>query len=188
MDKAAIRTRSQQLLKQQTDGQRGQLMSRLVQQVTQLPAWQVSQTVALFMAQPFEIPTQLLVQIALQQGKTVTVPKVYPKRVMRLEQINTTTQYERSQFGVLEPVDTKAIAPEKIDFWVVPGLAFSTDLQRVGFGAGYYDRVLSQTAGYKLGITIRSNYYVSASWPIDTFDVAMDAVLVVDDQENEKRG
>lgn len=181
MEKAAIRAQSQQLLQQQTDGQRAQLMSRLVQKVTQLPAWQASQTVALFMAQPFEIPTQLLVQIALQQGKTVTVPKVYPKRTMRLEQISAKTRYERSQFGVLEPVDTKTIAPEQIDFWVVPGLAFSADLQRVGFGAGYYDRVLPQTAGYKLGITIQANYYDAASWPVDAFDVAMDAVLVVDD-------
>lgn len=45
-------------------------------------------------------------------------------------------------FGVLEPVQDGEVPPTSLDALLVPALAFSTDGDRLGFGAGFYDRFL----------------------------------------------
>ena len=49
--------------------------------------------------------------------------------------------------GIPEPrADAPEIPPGKIDFWVVPGLAFAPDGARLGYGGGWYDRLLTEAA------------------------------------------
>src|SRR5262249_50098992 len=49
-------------------------------------------------------------------------------------------------WGIREPDPTRCqtVAPVAIDFVLVPGLAFDPDGGRVGYGAGYYDRLLGE--------------------------------------------
>lgn len=50
-------------------------------------------------------------------------------------------QLAKSSFGVLEPIDSQEQTGMEIA--IVPGLAFDRSLNRIGYGAGYYDRYLS---------------------------------------------
>ena len=47
-------------------------------------------------------------------------------------------------WGIPEPVPARnrLAAPDGIDFVLVPGLVFDPDGGRIGYGAGYYDRLL----------------------------------------------
>lgn len=47
-----------------------------------------------------------------------------------------------NKFGIAEPLDTYVVDPESIDLVLVPLLAFDSDLNRVGYGKGYYDQFL----------------------------------------------
>jgi 5-formyltetrahydrofolate cyclo-ligase len=50
---------------------------------------------------------------------------------------------ERHRFGFLQPVSTAVpMSPTDIDLVLVPGLAFDASGNRLGFGMGFYDRLL----------------------------------------------
>ena len=52
----------------------------------------------------------------------------------------------KSNFGILEPNQEENLAHSlnEIDLMIVPGVAFTPDNYRVGYGAGFFDRVLSE--------------------------------------------
>ena len=55
---------------------------------------------------------------------------------------------------MLEPIGTECLAPRELDFVLVPGLGFGEHGERIGRGAGFYDRFLASlppttvTCGY----------------------------------------
>jgi 5-formyltetrahydrofolate cyclo-ligase len=179
MDKQAARNLYGANLARLSDEQRSALMVDLARVVTNLPEWRVAKSVALTMAQPTELPTQLLIQTALQQGKAVYLPRVLPKHQMQFVQITAETEYEKHPFGMLEPISGDAILPSAIDFMLVPGLAFAADGQRLGFGGGYYDRYLPAVTGVTVGVTLPTHYLDVGDWPVEPTDVPVSRVLTI---------
>jgi 5-formyltetrahydrofolate cyclo-ligase len=59
---------------------------------------------------------------------------------------------EPGAWGIPEPQFDKAEAIERIEAVLVPGLAFDESGNRLGFGQGYYDRVLQGYLGRKVGL------------------------------------
>jgi len=68
----------------------------------------------------------------------------------------------------------KQVDKNEIDLFVVPGLVFSKSGQRLGFGKGYYDRLLKNTKGFKLGLAY--SWQIVEKLPEEKEDVLMDAV------------
>lgn len=69
MDKNEAREIAKSNLAKLSDMQRATLMQQITSTVTALPAWQEASSVALTLSQDVELPTQLLIQTALLQGK-----------------------------------------------------------------------------------------------------------------------
>jgi 5-formyltetrahydrofolate cyclo-ligase len=60
--------------------------------------------------------------------------------------------FEKSDLGFNEPVDGEYLPLERIDGFVIPGVAFDKSGFRLGRGKGYYDRALANFAGAKIGV------------------------------------
>ncbi|WP_270321426.1 5-formyltetrahydrofolate cyclo-ligase [Weissella confusa] len=179
IDKNKAREVAKDNLAKLSDMQRVTMMQQMTRAVTALPAWQDASSVALTLSQDVELPTQLLIQTALLQGKTVYLPKVAPQRQLTFIQIDESTEYERHRFGMLEPIGEPFGDVSTIDFILVPGLAFSAAGDRLGFGGGYYDRWLPKTTGAKIGVTIPDNYVPTPTWTIEKTDQQVDEVIVL---------
>ena len=161
-----------------------ELMQAMVKQITALPEWQRAKTVVLTLAQDFELPTSLLIQTALIQGKQVGLPRVKPKRQMEMVKITTETEYARHKFGMLEPMGDDIIDAEQVDFVLVPGLFFTGTKDRIGFGGGYYDRWLPKTKAWKVAVTIKANYAEQPDWETEKTDIKLDQILILDGENN----
>lgn len=71
------------------------------------------------------------------------------------------------------------IKQEKIDLYIVPGVAFDRQCNRLGRGKGHYDRLLTDVKVTKIGLAY--SFQVLAQVPHTSYDVPMD--MVVTDKE-----
>lgn len=67
--------------------------------------------------------------------------------------------------------------PEQFDIIIVPMLGFDAQLQRIGYGGGYYDRFLAtQPNARKIGICFESGR-LDQSIPAEPHDIPLDQVI-----------
>lgn len=79
-------------------------------------------------------------------------------------------------FGILEPCGEIIPGIEKeIDLMIVPGVAFDRQLNRLGRGKGYYDRILSTVNAFKIGLCF--HFQLFPEIPTEVFDERMDCIV-----------
>ena len=122
----------------------------LTDQFLKHPFYQEAKVIATYLSFPHEFQTQELIDQALKDGKKVLIPKTYPKGRMEFV-VYHPQQLAKTSFGLLEPQgDLEVVEPSQIDLIHVPGLAFTREGYRIGYGGGYYDRYLENFAGQSL--------------------------------------
>ena len=128
-----------------------QAMDRaLTERFLQHPFYQEAKVIASYLSFPHEFQTQELIEQALKDGKKVLIPKTYPKGRMNFV-VYDPQQLVKTSFGLLEPQgDLEIVDASQIDLIHVPGLAFTTEGYRIGYGGGYYDRYLEHFTGHTL--------------------------------------
>jgi len=79
--------------------------------------------------------------------------------------------------GVSEPKVAELVPPEAVTTWLVPGLAFTRDGLRLGYGGGWYDRLLAgaNAQARKLGVALP--FQVLPSLPVESHDIRLDAIV-----------
>ena len=145
--KAELRKKILQEMKSLSQEQKQAMDRVLTEGFLQHPFYQEAKTIATYLSFPHEFQTQELIEQALKDGKKVLIPKTYPKGRMEFV-VYHPQQLAKTSFGLLEPQgDLEVVEPSQIDLIHVPGLAFTTEGYRIGYGGGYYDRYLENFAG-----------------------------------------
>ena len=122
----------------------------LTERLLQHPFYQEAKVIASYLSFPHEFQTQELIEQALKDGKKVLIPKTYTKGRMDFV-VYDPQQLVKTSFGLLEPQgDLEVVDASQIDLIHVPGLAFTTEGYRIGYGGGYYDRYLEYFSGHTL--------------------------------------
>lgn len=115
-----------------------------------------------------EVDTFSLMQRAMELHKRVALPLVWKeeKRIMAVV-VRSLQELKPGAYGIPEPVDhgDNRLDPSELDLVVVPGLAFDRDHNRLGRGAGYYDRFLSQVPAATPTIALAYDFQVLESLP-----------------------
>jgi 5-formyltetrahydrofolate cyclo-ligase len=112
-----------------------------------LSVFQGAKTVLFYASIKGEVDTFTMIEQALRLKKIVALPVVRKEeRQIMPVVIQSTGELKQGAYGILEPPYSaeRIIAPQEIDLAVVPGVAFDRSNNRLGRGAGYYDRFLSQ--------------------------------------------
>lgn len=78
-------------------------------------------------------------------------------------------------FKTKEPVG-EIINRDLIECFIIPCVAISKDLKRLGYGKGYYDRYLNDYKGLKIGICYKNSSYLDIE--MDSFDVKLDKIFI----------
>ncbi|WP_078552829.1 5-formyltetrahydrofolate cyclo-ligase [Bacillus alkalicellulosilyticus] len=146
-------------------------------QVMSLSSWRKAQTVAITISRGTEIHTYPIIMEAWKQGKTIAVPKTYPKtKKMEFLLIDSFKQLKPTYFSLLEPVERcPLITKDKLDLVVVPGLAFERSGYRLGFGGGYYDRYLQDYNGDTISMAFEEQL-VATVFP-EQYDIPVSTIV-----------
>ncbi len=129
-----------------------------------------------------EVPTQPLIEQTLRQGTAVAVPRTHGGD-LALYRITGLEELAPAAFGLLEPVaavladPARQCPPEAVDLYVVPGLAFDPAGGRVGYGKGYYDRLLARARPGTPFIALAYRSQVFSEVPVGPGDIRMTTVL-----------
>jgi 5-formyltetrahydrofolate cyclo-ligase len=106
-----------------------------------------ARVLALYAAVHNEVDTTEVMREALASGKVLLYPAVCGGGLV-FRRISDPAELRQGAFGIMEPDTTcEALAPQEIDIIVVPGVAFDVSGKRIGYGKGYYDRVLHSLEG-----------------------------------------
>jgi 5-formyltetrahydrofolate cyclo-ligase len=115
--------------------------------VTSLPEYAAAETIAWFVGVKSEVMTLPMIADALSARRRVALPWVSPEG-LRLALVGSLEEVAPAPFGLLEPRDdirqdlARQVAPDRVDFYVVPGVAFDRHGGRLGHGKAYYDQLL----------------------------------------------
>jgi 5-formyltetrahydrofolate cyclo-ligase len=117
----------------------------IVERIVALPTFAAARCVLLTLAFRSEWDTLPLVRAALAAGKVVVAPRVdAATRMLGLHALRDPARdIAPGHQGIPEPLpDCPLVASSSIDWVLVPGVAFDRDGRRLGYGGGYYDRLL----------------------------------------------
>jgi 5-formyltetrahydrofolate cyclo-ligase len=126
-------------------GQRASAEAAIVARLLALPSFQAAHTVLLTLPFRGEWDTRPLIQAASAAGKRVVLPRVdAASRMLALHVITDFTgDVAPGYAGIEEPhAHLPQLAPGDIDWVLVPGVAFDESGRRLGYGGGFYDRLL----------------------------------------------
>ena len=116
----------------------------------------------------------------LESGSaTLYAPRMMPENQLDLVMITNSQGLIRGPFGVIEPPpDCESHADLRVlDAIFVPGLAFSPHGGRLGFGGGWYDRLLARIPESTIKIGVCWNEMLVDAVPMDAWDVRVDGIL-----------
>jgi len=140
--------------------------------------WHCAQSILFFAPMPTELDLWPLLNSALAAGKLVALPRFVPESTSYIAcQISNSTQHLKTgQFGIREPIDgCPQIQVNKLDFVLVPGLAFDLEGRRLGRGKGFYDRMLAAARGKTCGVAFDEQ--IVRDVPVEPLDISVDCIL-----------
>lgn len=180
-DKQRLRNLMLQELKNHNEEELKEKSLKIKEKLFRLKAFKQAKTIMFYLALNLEVETRSMIGEAIKLGKEIAVPtcdikakKIIPCLVNGLER----EDFKKGAYCIDEPSDKKLVAQEAIDLFIVPGLAFDPEGNRLGRGLGYYDRFLSSLPQDAPKIGLAFKFQVLKHLPYSLpHDIRVDKVL-----------
>lgn len=131
-----------------------------------------------YAAMPEELDPSHLAKVLRERGVSVAYPRVEAPGVLGVHVVADEGSLVAGMFGIREPAaDAPRVEPHAVDVAIVPGVAFDEQCWRLGYGGGYYDRLLGLLRPDAARIGLAYDEQVLASIPAEEHDVRLDAVV-----------
>jgi len=154
-------------------------------QLTAMSVWKNSRTTLFYINVRDEVQTEAILKASLQQltlSKSCVVPFCEGK-TLALVRIRSWEELSPGAFGILEPQleirheRERRIDPKGIDLALIPGLGFDLQGGRLGYGRGFYDRLIPNLRPEVLRIALAFECQLVPSIPMDPHDQRMDVIV-----------
>ena len=164
---------------------RSESSRRITDQLLMLPSFDSAAAVLAYLSFGSEFDTGAFVAAILAQGKRLVLPRVN-KQLRRLELFAVTDLARDVVPGVwgireLNPDRCNAAAADQIGLILVPGVAFTSRCERLGYGGGFYDRLLSEWSGRRPPAAVAAfKLQIVDTLPMGPTDVSVDLIITED--------
>lgn len=119
---------------------REQQLARLL---LKIPAIKNAQHIAAYWPSDGEISPVKTIQLLRAQGKTIYLPCIAAKKQMIFRPWHVNTPLKANRYGIKEPASRLRFSARKLDIVLTPLVGFDACGNRIGMGAGFYDRAFA---------------------------------------------
>ena len=176
MDKSEIRKNMRQLRSNMSFEEVLEKSKRIFQALVSTDAFKEAEGIYTYVNTQNEPDTIMLIDYSLKCQKQVFVPKVDGKN-MDFYEISCVDELTSGYMGIYEPiVDGKKPDKTGEGLFIMPGVAFDKNLNRIGYGGGFYDRYLEKYPDfYKIAICY--DFQVIDNIPTEDTDIKPDYII-----------
>lgn len=154
--KKQIRRQIQEDRDKLTEEERKEKSLIIMNKVSEHYLYQNAKQLLIYMDYRNEVQTHFFIEKALKDGKRVFCPCVLesaPEPIMEFYEIKDLSELETGFRGILEPqsIEEKRWNPTNSctnALMIMPGVAFDTQKNRIGYGKGFYDRYVQKYGKY----------------------------------------
>ena len=124
----------------------------------------------------YEVDDLEILKKFVKKKVKISLPVIKKNFKMNFIQCSLDNTFVINQYGIPEPSDGKVVCP---DILLVPIVAYDRKLNRLGYGAGFYDRVIKSLKKIKNIITIglafdfQEVYFI----PVSKYDQKLDYIV-----------
>ena len=182
MDKTSLRHTLLERRSALSPADRQRMDAAAQQALVDLPAFRQARTVLLYQAFRGEVDTAAIATAALAAGKRLALPRVIkePRGLVLHAYSGDPATLKRGAYGIAEPYpEWPVVSLAAVDLAVVPGVAFDPAGNRLGYGGGYYDRLLPdlrQANPRAVLIGLGYRFQLLPALPLDPHDIPLDGV------------
>jgi 5-formyltetrahydrofolate cyclo-ligase len=164
-----------------SDAQIAEISDAIFEKIKKLECFKKAQTVMIYVTFGKELQTGGFIKYCIKSGKRVATPVCNPSNHTMLL-ANTAAfpeGFAPTKMGILEipRENAAAIDPQELDIIITPGLAFTMDGDRIGYGGGYYDRLFEILPKRTLLICPTFDDFILESIPAGPYDKKVDMVI-----------
>ena len=153
----------------------------IISKVLENGCFKKSKTIGIYVNIKDEVLTEKLIIESLKLNKIVVVPKVIDKNEMRFYRIKSLDDLVSiNKFSIREPIEDihNLVLPNKIDLFIVPGVCFDKNKNRIGYGGGYYDKYLIDCSNsYKIGLAFNEQLLDNLYIENNNTDIKLDEII-----------
>ncbi|BCB95648.1 5-formyltetrahydrofolate cyclo-ligase [Dissulfurispira thermophila] len=156
---------------------------KIKERLLSLFEFEASDKILLYASFRSEVETFDLLKYCITHGKITALPKVdKDHNELKIYEVKDTKDLVKGYLGIPEPdvSEDRLLSVEHMDLILVPGVAFDEHCNRLGYGKGFYDKLLKGVRDLGLGIGIIALAYeeqVVESIPSESHDIRMDKII-----------
>ncbi len=154
--------------------QAAELSARICERIVAMAEYLKAKRILCYAALPDEVQTGGLLREILRSGRSLYLPRTRGSN-LEVAHVTADTKLERGAYGVPEPVTDELADISDVDLVLAPGVAFDREGNRLGYGKGYFDRLLKDCACPKVGLAYEMQMVDHV--PEHQGDVPMDKVV-----------
>ena len=137
-----------------------------------------TQNIAIYLSFKNEVETKQIIEKFWKLNKNVFVPITNSCcDFLSFVKLNSFSELVTDSRGILEPKEKGFVSPEEIDLFIVPGIAFDFNGNRIGFGKGFYDKFFSKNLIRSKKIALAFEFQVLEEIPCEEHDVKIDIIV-----------
>jgi 5-formyltetrahydrofolate cyclo-ligase len=156
-------------------GQRTAKSREIEERLFSLPEFKAARIVLFFASFRSEVDTGPMIRRALTFGKRVVLPKVKGTELELYEIADWERDVSPGTWGIPEPHENRPVRLDEIDLILVPGAAFDCQGNRLGYGAGFYDKLLS--AFTKTTVALAFEAQIVPRVPAELHDIPIHKIM-----------
>lgn len=175
MDKTTLRRAIREQKRAMTEEMIDSASAKLGELFAQSRQYKNAKTIYGYLPYNQEVRTIPMLERALAEGKKVAVPKVYGD-TMKFIYMTDLSQVDKGYAGIPEPVADGPVADDPTALVLMPGLAFTKNGDRMGYGGGFYDKFLACEPEHPT-VALCYGFQIVEQLPTEQYDIPVDLVL-----------